>query len=152
MSQQELSDKINIIYLLIIKKKTQSREIQNKTVTREQQAIKNFKFRRLNCCKTFYMFSGKHPVSLLGEYCSKRKFGAPVYELCFECGPDHKKNFLFKVSFGNVRMGLVIVFAKSNNRRTCCRWKSTASSTNRLSPVRTRSKPRRKQPKFACRH
>ncbi|XP_076635928.1 uncharacterized protein LOC143348999 isoform X2 [Colletes latitarsis] len=40
---------------------------------------------------------GKHPVSLLGEYCSKRKLGAPVYELCFECGPDHRKNFLFKV-------------------------------------------------------
>ncbi|CAL1687831.1 unnamed protein product [Lasius platythorax] len=40
---------------------------------------------------------GKHPVSLLGEYCSKKKLGAPVYELCFECGPDHRKNFLFKV-------------------------------------------------------
>lgn len=36
-------------------------------------------------------------MSLLGEYCSKRKLGAPVYELCFECGPDHRKNFLFKV-------------------------------------------------------
>ncbi|XP_016839364.1 protein SON [Nasonia vitripennis] len=45
---------------------------------------------------------GKHPVSLLGEYCSKRKFGAPVYELCFECGPDHKKNFLFKVKVNGV--------------------------------------------------
>ncbi|XP_076668342.1 uncharacterized protein LOC143368960 isoform X2 [Andrena cerasifolii] len=45
---------------------------------------------------------GKHPVSLLGEYCSKRKLGAPVYELCFECGPDHKKNFLFKVKVNEV--------------------------------------------------
>ena len=41
---------------------------------------------------------GKHPVSLLGEYCSKQKLGPPEYNLCFECGPDHKKNFLFKVS------------------------------------------------------
>lgn len=40
---------------------------------------------------------GKHPVSLLGEYCSKQKVGPPEYNLCFECGPDHKKNFLFKV-------------------------------------------------------
>lgn len=45
---------------------------------------------------------GKHPVSLLGEYCSKRKLGAPVYELCFECGPDHKKNFLFKVKVNGI--------------------------------------------------
>ncbi|KAJ8919196.1 hypothetical protein NQ315_012184 [Exocentrus adspersus] len=40
---------------------------------------------------------GKHPVSLLGEYASKKKLGAPQYILEFECGPDHKKNFLFKV-------------------------------------------------------
>ncbi|XP_066586407.1 protein Son-like isoform X1 [Prorops nasuta] len=47
---------------------------------------------------TIKTLEGKHPVSLLGEYCSKRKYGAPVYELCFECGPDHKKMFLFKGS------------------------------------------------------
>lgn len=41
---------------------------------------------------------GKHPVSLLGEYASKKKLGLPQYEVCFECGPDHKKNFLFKVN------------------------------------------------------
>lgn len=41
--------------------------------------------------------TGKHPVSLLGEYASKNKIGAPLYELCFECGPNHKKHFLFKV-------------------------------------------------------
>lgn len=40
---------------------------------------------------------GKHPVSLLTEYCSKRHFGAPHFELCMEAGPDHKKDFLFKV-------------------------------------------------------
>ncbi|XP_076178676.1 uncharacterized protein LOC143152436 isoform X2 [Ptiloglossa arizonensis] len=45
---------------------------------------------------------GKHPVSLLGEYCSKRKLGAPIYELCFECGPDHRKNFLFKVKVNGI--------------------------------------------------
>lgn len=50
----------------------------------------------ITICNNFIL--GKHPVSLLGEYCSKKKLGAPVYELCFECGPDHRKNFLFKVS------------------------------------------------------
>ncbi|KAK3925739.1 Protein SON [Frankliniella fusca] len=40
---------------------------------------------------------GKHPVSLLTEYCSKRHYGAPHFELCLESGPDHKKDFLFKV-------------------------------------------------------
>ncbi|KAJ8983918.1 hypothetical protein NQ317_006722 [Molorchus minor] len=45
---------------------------------------------------------GKHPVSLLGEYASKKKLGAPQYILEFECGPDHKKNFLFKVLLNGV--------------------------------------------------
>ncbi|CAG9562416.1 unnamed protein product [Danaus chrysippus] len=45
---------------------------------------------------------GKHPVSLLGEYCSKQKLGPPEYSLCFECGPDHKKNFLFKVKVAGI--------------------------------------------------
>ncbi|XP_048512523.1 protein Son isoform X2 [Athalia rosae] len=51
---------------------------------------------------TIKTLEGKHPVSLLGEYCSKRKFEAPVYELCFECGPDHRKNFLFKVKVNGI--------------------------------------------------
>ncbi|XP_059477817.1 protein SON [Neocloeon triangulifer] len=43
------------------------------------------------------VFSGKHPVSALVELCTKRRWGSPVFELVFESGPDHKKNFLFKV-------------------------------------------------------
>lgn len=39
----------------------------------------------------------KHPVSLLGELASKRKWGAPSYELVHEQGPAHAKNFIFKV-------------------------------------------------------
>ncbi|EFA12364.2 Protein SON-like Protein [Tribolium castaneum] len=49
-----------------------------------------------------YTLQNKHPVSLLGEYASKKKLGAPQYDLCFECGPDHKKNFLFKVTLNGV--------------------------------------------------
>lgn len=39
----------------------------------------------------------KHPVSLLGELASKRKWGAPNYSLVNESGPPHAKNFIFKV-------------------------------------------------------
>lgn len=39
----------------------------------------------------------KHPVSLLGELASKRRWGAPNYVLVFEDGPAHAKNFVFKV-------------------------------------------------------
>ena len=42
--------------------------------------------------------TGKHPVSALVELCNRRKWGAPVFELVHESGPDHKKNFLFKVN------------------------------------------------------
>jgi dsRNA-specific ribonuclease len=40
----------------------------------------------------------KHPVSLLGELASKRRWGAPNYILVSEKGPAHAKNFVFKVS------------------------------------------------------
>lgn len=40
---------------------------------------------------------GKHPVSILGEYCSKRKWNPPRYDLVHESGPGHAKNFVFKV-------------------------------------------------------
>jgi dsRNA-specific ribonuclease len=43
------------------------------------------------------IFSGKHPVSALVELCTKRHWGAPNFEVVFESGPDHKKNFVFKV-------------------------------------------------------
>lgn len=39
----------------------------------------------------------KHPVSLLGELASKRRWGAPNYSIVNESGPAHAKNFIFKV-------------------------------------------------------
>jgi len=65
---------------------------------------------KLNLIICNYFVSGKHPVSLLGEYCTKKKLGAPVYELCFESGPDHRKNFLFKVS--NINNNLIFILSK----------------------------------------
>lgn len=63
-------------------------------VANEEQKKKQVKTHKM----TVKTLEGKHPVSLLGEFASKRKLGAPQYAVCFECGPDHKKNFLFKVS------------------------------------------------------
>ena len=42
--------------------------------------------------------AGKHPVSALTELCSKRRWGPPVFEIAFDCGPPHKKQYVFKVS------------------------------------------------------
>lgn len=39
----------------------------------------------------------KHPVSLLGELASKRKWGAPMYEVVHESGPHHHKSFIYQV-------------------------------------------------------
>lgn len=77
-------------------------------VATEEQKKKQVKQKQ----KPTSSLQGKHPVSLLGEYASKRKIGPPQYEMCFECGPDHKKNFLFKVVlFENSRFdGLMRVF------------------------------------------
>lgn len=46
--------------------------------------------------------SGKHPVSALVELCSKRRWGPPEFTLIHDSGPDHKKNFLFKVKVNGV--------------------------------------------------
>jgi hypothetical protein len=42
--------------------------------------------------------SGKHPVSALTELCSKRRWGPPIFTQAFDCGPPHKKQFIFKVN------------------------------------------------------
>uniref|UniRef100_A0A3P9KXH9 SON DNA binding protein n=1 Tax=Oryzias latipes TaxID=8090 RepID=A0A3P9KXH9_ORYLA len=40
---------------------------------------------------------GKHPVSALIELCNKRRIVQPDFVLVHHSGPDHRKNFLFKV-------------------------------------------------------
>jgi len=41
--------------------------------------------------------AGKHPVSALTELCSKRRWGPPIFSQAFDCGPPHKKQYVFKV-------------------------------------------------------
>uniref|UniRef100_A0A3P8UZP1 G-patch domain-containing protein n=1 Tax=Cynoglossus semilaevis TaxID=244447 RepID=A0A3P8UZP1_CYNSE len=40
---------------------------------------------------------GKHPVSALIELCNKRRIMQPEFVMVHHSGPDHRKNFLFKV-------------------------------------------------------
>ena len=46
--------------------------------------------------------TGKHPVSALSEYCSKRRWQLPDYNLAFDHGPAHSKQFLYKVTVNGV--------------------------------------------------
>ncbi|KAL4609170.1 protein SON-like isoform X2 [Arapaima gigas] len=43
------------------------------------------------------MFKWKHPVSALMEICNKKKWAPPEFVMVHHSGPDHRKNFLFKV-------------------------------------------------------
>ncbi|XP_058461733.1 protein Son-like [Malaya genurostris] len=40
---------------------------------------------------------GKHPISILSEYCTKRRWELPIYQAIIDEGPIHAKNYLFKV-------------------------------------------------------
>ena len=48
----------------------------------------------LTACKDL---SHKHPVSGLLELSTKRKWGPPQFVQIFDCGPAHKKQYIFKV-------------------------------------------------------
>ncbi|TKS74088.1 Protein SON [Collichthys lucidus] len=45
---------------------------------------------------------GKHPVSALTELCNKRRIMQPDFVMVHHSGPDHRKNFLFKVTVNGV--------------------------------------------------
>ncbi|KAM6945326.1 uncharacterized protein sonb [Aplochiton taeniatus] len=45
---------------------------------------------------------GKHPVSALMELCVKRRWIQPDFVMVHHSGPDHRKNFLFKVVVNGV--------------------------------------------------
>lgn len=83
--------------LLEVKLDTRGLQSKEEVSSRPNKAMKPHRQGRSRGGPAPLIAGGKHPVSLLGEYCSKQKLGPPEYNLCFECGPDHKKNFLFKV-------------------------------------------------------
>ncbi|XP_041835122.1 protein SON isoform X2 [Melanotaenia boesemani] len=45
---------------------------------------------------------GKHPVSALIELCNKKRIIQPEFVMVHHSGPDHRKNFLFKVTVNGV--------------------------------------------------
>ncbi|XP_054641978.1 protein SON isoform X2 [Dunckerocampus dactyliophorus] len=45
---------------------------------------------------------GKHPVSALIELCTKKRMTQPDFIMVHHSGPDHRKNFLFKVTVNGV--------------------------------------------------
>lgn len=59
--------------------------------------------------------SNKHPVSALMELCNRRKWGPPLFTVVDESGPDHKKNFLFKVKVNNIEYQPTV---PSSNKKT----------------------------------
>lgn len=44
-----------------------------------------------------YVAVGKHPVSLLNEFCAKRKWEVPKFDTLDESGPSHRKTFIMMV-------------------------------------------------------
>ncbi|VDN02758.1 unnamed protein product [Thelazia callipaeda] len=63
--------------------------------TEELQGLK--KSRSNFCCNV----TGKHPVSMLMEYCSKKKWPTPKFT-CLETGPPNNRRFLWKAVVNDV--------------------------------------------------
>uniref|UniRef100_A0A8C2Q6H4 Uncharacterized protein n=1 Tax=Cyprinus carpio TaxID=7962 RepID=A0A8C2Q6H4_CYPCA len=51
---------------------------------------------------------GKHPVSALMEMCNKKKWPQPEFVMVHHSGPDHRKNFLFKVSLRGITFNIIV--------------------------------------------
>ncbi len=70
-------------------------KMDKKGLVAEQEEVRNLPLQLVSVPK---QTTGKNPVSIIHELCAKKKWGTPVYEQVFEQGPDHRNNFMFKVS------------------------------------------------------
>lgn len=68
-------------------------KFDKKGLVAEEETIKNLPLQLVSIQDG----PGKHPVSMVQELCAKRKWDLPTYDLVSEEGPDHRKNFVFKV-------------------------------------------------------
>ena len=73
---------------------------QNKTIN-NQQPIAN-SCEQLTKIANQSIVNGKHPVNILQEVCSKKRWKQANYTIVNENGPAHKKNFLVKCTLNNV--------------------------------------------------
>ncbi|XP_012945373.1 ribonuclease 3 [Aplysia californica] len=64
--------------------------------------------------------SNKHPVSALMELCNKRRWGPPAFTVVSESGPDHKKNFLFKVKVNSVEYQPAVASSNKKSAKAQC--------------------------------
>lgn len=71
---------------------------------------------------------GKNPLSILEEYCSKRKLGAPKYTAVVDEGPVHAKNYVFKVTVD----GVDYTADKGNNVKKTARLEAARKCLNEL--------------------
>lgn len=62
--------------------------------------------------------SHKHPVSALMELATRRKWGPPNFVQLFECGPSHKKQYIFKVTVNGQEFQPSI--ASENKKKAKC--------------------------------
>jgi dsRNA-specific ribonuclease len=62
----------------------------------------------MKLCAAF--FAGKHPVSVLSEFCIKSKWQPPQFQVVHDSGPDHKKSYLMKVGVGLLSVSSFIMF------------------------------------------
>lgn len=67
-----------------------------------QSSNQNNKSENLTRIANQSIINGKHPVNILQEVCSKRKWNQPTYTIVSEDGPAHKKTFLYKCTLNNV--------------------------------------------------
>jgi hypothetical protein len=42
---------------------------------------------------------GKHPVTAIMEVATRRKWGPPSFTQVFDCGPPHRKQYIWKVAY-----------------------------------------------------
>ncbi|RWS05263.1 protein SON-like isoform X1 [Dinothrombium tinctorium] len=91
-------------------------KFDTKGLVAESEVVKNLPMQLVTISET----PVKHPVSMLQEYCSKKKWLVPQYELIQETGPDHKKNFLMKVIVNGVEYQPSVTCPNKKQAKALC--------------------------------
>ncbi|RWS13253.1 protein SON-like isoform X1 [Dinothrombium tinctorium] len=94
-------------------------KFDTKGLVAESEVVKNLPMQLVTISET----PVKHPVSMLQEYCSKKKWLVPQYELIQETGPDHKKNFLMKVIVNGVEYQPSVTCPNKKQAKALCATK-----------------------------
>ncbi|EDO32165.1 predicted protein [Nematostella vectensis] len=63
---------------------------------------------------------GKHPISMLQEICARKKWQLPDFQLIFDHGPPHSKQFLFKVAVNGYEYQPQVVSSNKKQAKAQC--------------------------------